>query len=179
MSQIGPSLIGAIVAIFGWYVTYFLAKRREDETRRLDIKLKIRAQQIELLYGPLDSLIEQIFNIWDVQKNVLKGVDLSAKDKQRIQDFMWQQYFLPLHEEIGALLRTKLYLLENGMLPKSFSEYLIHATQEACQHRLWSELSIDTSKVPGREWPQQFPTDVKDSLDRITKEYKTGLERLG
>jgi hypothetical protein len=79
----------------------------------------------------------------------------------------WQHYFSPLHQEIGGILRTKLYLLEGGRLPESFTEYLEHATQEACQHRLWSELSIDTSGVRGRRWPKAFDRDVKTALDRL------------
>jgi hypothetical protein len=179
MAEVGPVLITAAVSVFGWYATYAYAKMREDRTRRLDLLLKFRARQIEELYGPLLSLIEQVFNVWQVRENVLQGTDLPSEDRQRIQEFFWQQYFNPLHQEISGLLRTKLYLLEGGVLPLSFSEYLEHATQEASQHRLWSELGIDTSKVPGRGWPDSFHRDVKTSLDRLMVEHQSGLARLG
>jgi hypothetical protein len=179
VADITPVLITAAVTAIGWYSTYAYAKMREDRTRRLDLLLKLRARQIEELYGPLLSLIEQIFNVWQVRENVLRGTEYSAEDQRRIKEFFWQQYFTPLHQEIGALLRTKLYLLEGGRLPDSFTEYLEHATQEACQHRLWSELGIDTSKVPGRQWPQAFDNDVKTALARLMAEYQSGLARLG
>lgn len=179
MSDIAPVLITGAVTALGWYATYAYAKMREDRTRRLDLLLKFRVQQIEMLYGRLLSLIEQIFNVWQVRENVLQGTAYSAEDQRRIREFFLQHYFTPLHQEIGALLRTKLYLLEGGRLPDSFTEYLEHATQEACQHRLWSELGIDSSKVPGRGWPQAFDKDAKTALDRLMAEYQTGLARLG
>jgi len=177
--DIAPVLITGAITAFGWYATYAYAKMREDRTRRLDLLLKLRARQIEELYGPLFSLIEQIFNVWQVRETVLRGTAYSAEDQRRIREFFWQHYFTPLHQEIGALLRTKLYLLEGGLLPGSFTEYLEHATQEACQHRIWSELNIDTSQVPGRRWPQAFDKDVKAALDRLMVEYQSGLAKLG
>lgn len=179
MADIVPILITAAVTAVGWYATYAYAKLREDRTRRIDLLLRLRARQIEEMYGPLLSLIEQIFNVWQVRQNVLESTAYSEEDQRRIKEFIWARYFTPLHEEIGTLLRTKLYLLEEGRLPKSFSDYLQHATQEACQHRLWSELGIDTSKVPVREWPQGFDQDVKNALERLMTEYQSGLAKLG
>jgi hypothetical protein len=179
MTDLVPVLITGAVSVVGWYATYAYAKSREDRTRRLDIVLKFRARQIEELYGPLLSLVEQIFVVWQVRQNVFEAGDYSSDDQRRIKEFFWKNYFTPLHEHIGALLRTKLYLLEAAQLPESFEQYLEHATQEACQHRLWSELSIDTSPVKGREWPSEFHGDVKEALGRLMGEYQSGMARLG
>ena len=179
MANAVPVLITATITVFGWYATYAYAKMREDRTRRLDLLLKLRAQQIEELYGPLRSLIDQIFNVWRVRTNILSGVAYPPEDDRRIREFFWQNYFTPLHQEIVTLLRTKLYLLEDGRLPDSFTAYLEHSTQEAIQHRLYSELGIDTSKVAGRRWPAAFQDDVKASLDRLMAEHQSGLARLG
>jgi len=179
MAELTPVLITGTVTVAGWFATYAYAKSREDRTRRLDIVLKLRARQIEELYGPLLSLIEQIFIIWQVRENVLKASQYSEDNKRRITEFFWKHYFTPLHDQIGGLLRTKLYLLEGSQVPKSFEQYLEHATQEACQHRLWSELSIDTSHVKGRKWPSEFHDDVKGALDRLMDEYKSGMAKLG
>ncbi|HXH72176.1 MAG TPA: hypothetical protein VNI58_05110 [Mariprofundaceae bacterium] len=178
MADVVPVLITGVITIFGWYATYAYAKLREDRTRRLDLFLQLRARQIEELYGPLLSLIEQVFNVWQVRENVLRGTSCSEEDQRKIREFFWLNYFTPLHQDIGKLLRTKLYLLEGGILPESFNQYLEHATQEECQHRLWSELGIDTSKVQGRRWPQEFHRDVKDTLDRLMQDYQSGMTRL-
>ena len=178
MADLTPVFITASVTVVGWFVTYAYAKAREDRTRRLDIMLKLKARQIEELYGPLLSLIEQIFIIWEVRENVLKAGHYPGEDQRRIREFFWKHYFTPLHDQIAGLLRTKLYLLEERQMPESFGQYLEHATQEACQHRLWTELSIDTSQVKGRQWPSAFHDDVKASLDQLMDEYQSGVMRL-
>jgi phosphoglycolate phosphatase-like HAD superfamily hydrolase len=173
-----PTLITVSVTALGWYATYAYTKHKEDRTRRLEIQLKYRAQQIEVLYGPLLSLIEQIFNVWQVRKNVLGQGGYSPDDQQRIQQFFWQRYFMPLHKEIGDLLRTRLYLLEGNRLPDSFSKYLEHSTQEASQHLLWDELRVNTSRVVGTPWPERFYDDVKEALGRLMDEHKSGVAKL-
>jgi hypothetical protein len=175
-----PVFLAGVVTIVGWYATYAYAKRREDRTRRLEIQLKYRQRQIEELYGPLLSLVEQIFNVWQVRRNILTapGNSLSSKQVQIVREFFWERYFAPLHSEIAALLKTKLYLLEGGLMPDSFARYLEHATQEACQHRLWNEHQIDTKHVPGRPWPEGFYEDVKDTLGRLMERHQTGVEEL-
>ncbi len=172
-----PVLVTALLTAVGWYATYAYAKRREDRSRRVEIVLRHRERQIEELYGPLLSLIEQVFNVWTVRRKVLTAGGRDDETRRRIEDFFWESYFLPLHQEIGALLRTKLYLLEGGRLPESFSAYLEHATQEACQKRLWREKGIDTSSVPGLEWPPRFHAEVRDTLERLQAEYHAGIHR--
>jgi hypothetical protein len=140
--------IGAIVTVSGWYVTYTYTKRMEDRRRRLEARLHYTSQQIEQLYGPLLSLIEQIFNVWSVRAKILENCDCSSEQNTAIRELIWRQYFTPIHVEIAALLRTKLYLLEGSNLPESFAKYLEHAMQEECQHLLWNQLQIDTSRVP-------------------------------
>jgi hypothetical protein len=173
-----PTLITVSATALGWYVTYAYTKQKEDRTRRLEIQLKYRAQQIEELYGPLSSLIQQIFNVWHVRENVLGQGGYSGEVEQRIRQFFWQRYFSPLHQEIGELLRTRLYLLEGNRLPDSFSKYLEHSTQEASKHLLWDELKIDTSRVGGKHWPDQFYIDVKGTLGRLMDEHKSGMAKL-
>lgn len=178
MADLTPTLITVSVTALGWYATYAYTKHKEDRTRRLEIQIKYRAQQIQELYGPLLSLIEQIFNVWQVRKSVLDEGTYSDENQQRIREFFWHRYFSPLHKEIGDLLRTRLYLLEGSHLPKSFSEYLEHSTQENCQHALWNELHLDTSRVQGRPWPGEFYDDVQKGLGRLLGEYKSGIGKL-
>jgi hypothetical protein len=177
-NSLTPTLITVAVTAFGWYATYFYAKKKENRTRRLEIQLKYKGQQIEQLYGPLISLIEQIFNVWEVRQAILNGARYSEENQRQIKNFLWQRYFFPLHQEIRDLLRTKLYLLDGNNLPASFSKYLQHATQESCQHQIWSELKIDTSHVAGLPWPDGFHTDVRRTLDRLMNDYKSGLATL-
>jgi hypothetical protein len=47
------ALVAATVTLIGWFITSWLAKRREDEARRQEAALKHLERQIEELYGPL------------------------------------------------------------------------------------------------------------------------------
>ena len=173
------ALIGAAIAIIGWYATYALTKHKEDRTRRIEIQVKYRQRQIEELYGPLVSLIEQIFNVFKVRENILGTHDAySEQQLEQVRQYVWKNYFHPLHQEIGSLLRTKLYLLEGGRTPASLAEYLEHATQEELQHRLWDDLQLDTSPAEPREFPNDFYRDIKETLQRLMNEYQRGLADL-
>ena len=169
------TVLTATVTVIGWYGAYTYAKQKEDRARRLEIHLKYRAQQIGELYGPLASLIEQIFNVWTVRENILRNSGYSAEDQARVRELVWRQYFKPLHAEIAALLRTKLYLLEGDALPDSFRAYLEHSAQEECKHLISNELLLATEAVPPKKWPDNFYPDVKDQLMSLIQDYRSGL----
>ena len=170
------ALIAAAVAVIGWYATYAYAKRKEDRTRRIELQIKYRQRQIEELYGPLSSLIKQIGNVWQVRGDILQQ-PFSAEQQHKIREFIWKNYFRPLHQEIASLMRTKLYLLEGGQIPASFADYLQHATQEDCQHRLRDDLYLETY-APSKKFPRRFPEEVDETLSRLLSEHQAGIDRL-
>lgn len=174
------ALLAATVTAVGWYVSYIYTRRKDDATRRLEIHLRYRQRQIEELYGPLSSLIQQIFNVWQVRENILQSDrgTLSDEQRSRIRELFWQSYFKPLHQEVHTLLRTKLYLLDGARIPDSFLEYLEHSTQEEAQRRLWEEARIDTSFAEGRSWPQRFNSDVEAALNSLLSDVQGGIYSL-
>src|SRR6478672_9620708 len=122
MQQPIATLIAALVAATataaGWVVSYAYGRRRDAQTRELELRVRYRQRQIEELYGPLFSLIEQVFSAAEVQDRILPDAPaLSDADADRVRRFFWEQQFAPLHREIRQLLRTKLYLLEGAELP--------------------------------------------------------------
>jgi hypothetical protein len=175
--------VPATIVVLGWFAAHTLSTRRDDHTRRQQAVVAFRQRQIEELYGPLLSLIEQIFTIWTVRQHILAsakrtaGEGLSESDIGRIKNFLWRRYFLPLHGEIRTLLKNKQHLVEGGALPKSFEDYLEHSTQEEFQHLLWEELSIGTSFLPGRSWPQDFYGDVRAGLASVRASYEVALRK--
>jgi hypothetical protein len=172
------ALLAAVVAVSGWYATYFYTKRIEDNTRRLEAKLSHLERQIDELYGPLQALIEQIFTVWTVRENLLGDKSrLSPGDKEAARQLIWRDFFRPVHEQIQGLLRTRLHLVD-GELPRSFQAYLEHSIQEAAQHALFEQLQISTSDANPKLWPDQFSEDVESSLDRLRKDYNEALLHL-
>ena len=59
-------IIGWILIIAGWFVTYFLLKKKEIETSKYKIKLEIYAKFIEIMYeySSIDNLLKNfVFTI--------------------------------------------------------------------------------------------------------------------
>ena len=157
-------ITGGITA-FGWTVSHVLIRSREDRIRGIELRIAELDRKYEELYGPLYSLIQQVLNAWDVRENLAKGI--STEDSNKARMFIWREYFSPLHSEIRDLLKTKLYLVNEGAIPESFKIYLEHATQELFRNRLNEELGVDVNHVKHINWPSDFPRDVEKEIEKI------------
>jgi hypothetical protein len=182
MADLGAGLLAGGVTAVGWFATHYLIKRREDSTRRLEVSAKYLERQLEEFYGPLFNLLHQLFVANHVQEDILRAGPrhgLSEADAARIRRYFRDSYFMPIHDEINQILKTRLYLIEGTELPESYYEYLRHAIQERVQTTLWERLNIGTSYVTGREYPQQLYTDIKNDLDAIMLRYARLTKALG
>ena len=171
---------GTVVVVLGWLAAHYFATKRDDRTRRQQAVLRLRERQIEELYGPLQSLIDQVFAVWRTRQRILDSAPdkLGAEAKQRIRQFVWAQYFRPLHQQIRDILRAKQHLIEGGRVPDSFKAYMAHSTQEEFQQLLWTELQIDTAFVAGTPWPKQFYQDVTQGLELVRSKYEIALREV-
>lgn len=166
----------ALVTIAGWNVSHYLAKKREDRTRRIEMNVNRLERQLEEFYGPLLSLIEQIFNVWRVRKKIFESVN--EDEKRKIDEFVWKEYFLPLHIEIRELLKVRFYLVDDENVVLSIKEYLEHSTQELFQNKIGNELHIDTSRLQGKRWPGTFHANVVTAILEIKRKRDTLIKDL-
>lgn len=168
------AVLAAVVTASGWFVTYFLAKRREDRTRRLEKAVRHLERQIEEFYGPLFNLVHQVVIANHVQHRILAGTGkgkLGPEQAEAVRRFFRDRYFFPVHAEINQILKTRLHLAEGAAMPEVFYRYVKHAVQEQAQAALWQEHQVDTSFVPGEPYPNDFYDAVKGGLDRLMEEY--------
>jgi len=176
--QIFIAIIAGLLTIVGGIVSVHATKKRDDQTRRLQLKLDHLRSQIQEFYGPLYSLVNQIFIIWDTIEAIRKPKKLPPEDEDRIRKYFLEKHFQPLHQEIRDLIKSKFHLIEDIELPESFVKYLRHSIQEATQAEIWSGLKIDTSFVRGVPWPSKFDDDVKSALNELMKKYDDLLKEL-
>jgi hypothetical protein len=126
-----PAIIGAIsgafVAAIGWFVLHGLSSRRESAARRDNAARSYLEKQIEELYGPWLGLIEHSRTAFAVARRKLPHTASGQIDFGQFSDgdgeiwrFFIEHYFLPGNAEIRRLLRSKMHLLESGVLPRSF-----------------------------------------------------------
>jgi hypothetical protein len=176
-SQIIAVILTGLVTIVSLIASNYFIRKKEDRTRRLQIKMEYISKQIEEFYGPLYSFLKQIRNYRDVREIItLKGSP--HQDKEKIVIFFREEYVAPLNEEIRELIKTKFHLIEGKELPESFKAFLVHATQLSTQIRLWKELQMDTREVLGTPAPLEFEVDVKKTLLQLMKKYDDLLKEL-
>jgi hypothetical protein len=173
-----PALLTAGVAILGWFATSHLARRREEEKRRTDSTIKYLERQIEEFYGPLFSVLHQIFVAYDVQSRIVQGLrgwedqQRAAQEESKVVQFFQKHYFIPLHEEMKLILKSKLYLMQGSEMPTSLYKYLRHSIQERAQFELWNEMGVDTSFVKGLPYPSNLYEELKASLEDLLRRYE-------
>jgi hypothetical protein len=177
-SAVEIALITASVTVVGWFVTRVLEFVSSRRTTRSETRQRYVQKQIEEFYGPLFSLVWQIFNSNHLQFRILSGGQLDQDQRGRIIEYFASTHFKPLHEEIRQILKAKLYLVDGSEMPVSFYEYLQHSSQELIQHDLWIAQKIDTSYIPGRPFPQAFYDEIEQTLKRLMSEYQSRVDDL-
>jgi hypothetical protein len=178
------ALISAIVTAAGWLVVNFLAARRADKTRRLELMLQHHERQIEEFYGPIMILIQRVWNIWRIREEIFEK--MSPEDNARPLDeikrditrFVYENYFSTIHKEIAEIIKEKAYLIDGAILPQSFNDYLAHSIMQEIQNRLWYEKSMSTQSVPEKKWPYEFPKDIERGFNSSMNSYQNVIETL-
>ena len=185
-----PAIIGAfagaIVAAVGWFAVHGLSSRREAAARRDNAARDHLERQIEQLYGPLLGLIQHSRMAFSVAvkklpTNASGQIDFASFSDRDVEIWRYfiDSYFLPVNAEIRALIRSKMHLLEAGILPKSFEDFFAHEVQFEALHRLWKEKGVDSSEISGPGWPMDFESDTQLVLNRLRTRHQLFLVRLG
>jgi hypothetical protein len=179
------AILSASVTIIGWAVTSIYGTIHDANIRRQIARLEHLKRRIEELYGPLIGIVRQTFVVYDVAIQILPTNDNGDLDQSQFQGkdidawrFFQERYFFPLNAEAVTLLKTKTHLIGHD-IPKSFGEFLRHATQFECLYQLWHSTGFDSSgKAKGIGWPEKFYEDVSSRFDGIRAEYAKALELL-
>jgi hypothetical protein len=147
LDKINASIVVAFIAgaisVIGWFVTKALERRQ----KRVEFRRAYVQRQIEEFYGPVYSLIWQLFTNRDLQDRILQKCKLSNDEEQRVRQYFFETHFFPLHSRITEILESKLYLVDGTEMPLSVYEYLKHAQQEDVQRQLWVNHGISTIAV--------------------------------
>jgi hypothetical protein len=160
-------ILGAVVTVIGWFVIRW----REDRQKGLERELKYCERQIEEFYGPIFSLMHQIFAAEEVQGGFID--ERADNDEADIRSYFQDNYFLPLHNELIQILKAKLYLVEGANVPQSLEEYLRHA----CDDRARGKLKIWPKKKLFL-WPSDFEKNLTLGLKTVMGKYDDLLYRL-
>lgn len=172
---IDTAIVAIIVSFFttviSWFVLHFLYNRREDRRRSIEAYKEHLQKQIEELYGPLYGLIQygEVLNEVEQQR-----IPKDADDEKyaEIIDFIREKYYLPLNTRMLELIRSKTHLLDKEIMTKDLKDFLRHAAQFECFHKLYKERGIQSHKFQPIEYPADFKKEIKETLYALVDKYK-------
>jgi hypothetical protein len=173
MVALVPALIAAFVAGLGWFVASWLASRREDRTKRLQLTIEQAEKQVSEFYSPLIFLIERL----DATYRAKQGMLAACPDKKGpIEEVAYTEHFLPTHQEIATILKTKIRLLEGSEIPPPLLNYIDHFTSENIAWRLKRD-GIDVwSQV--KRFPSEFFDQLQQDRALVYTRYQNALQEL-
>jgi|SRR5450755_2416139 len=174
-SALTTAAIAAAVGGAGWICAYFLTGWRDDRTKRLQLELERTSVQIKEFYAPLKALTDQLDTTVNVLEAVVKGKE--GDDHHRLVGLVYVRFFLPIHEEINSILKTKAHLLEGAEPPPSFKLYFEHYATEKAYWNLKNDKE-DVSNIRMPPFPPDFYTDVREGYSIVIKRYEDALEEL-
>jgi hypothetical protein len=174
MATVLAALIAALVAVTGWFIGHQLTTRRDDRTKRLELSIAHSEKQIGEFYAPLVFLLGQLDTIVRVKEDIEKGK--RAEGVGGLGEITYREYFLPIHHEIIAILKSKIHLLEGGIIPTSLLTYIAHFTSENLAWRLTKENVQIWDFITG--FPEEFPGQLKEHQELVYRRYEDAVQEL-
>ena len=176
MPDFGPAAVLTTAgAVVGWAMAYILTGWREDRTKRLQIELDHASTQMKEFYAPLVALTAQLDTTASIKDFVNTGMTLA--DEYELAELMYSSFFLPLHEEINEILKTKVHLLEGRATPQSFEDYFEHFTTEKAYWTL-KKAGKNVSNMTVPNYPPSFYHDVRKDYASVAARYEDNLQEL-
>jgi putative ABC transport system substrate-binding protein len=174
MGTVMSALIAAISALLGLFVGQYLTRWREDRTKRIQLTLEHAEKQLSEFYSPLLSLVEQLDTIANASSETDKA---KSEERPDIEKIMWAELYRPVHDEILAILRTRIHLIEGFDIKSSFTSYLRHYASQKIRWQLKAKgHPIPDMKTVG--YPESFYWDIKNGLYLVSKRYENSLQEL-
>lgn len=150
----------------GWLVSSTQARKRETELRRETSAQRFLERQIEELYAPLLGLLEQNATMFEAEqkwKDEHKGHAMTVK----VERFFFHKVYVPQNASICELIRAKNYLLEDGALRNSLTDFVKHALHWEAHFRLVEEISVDETFMNVPPYPLSLVAHAQQALDDL------------
>jgi hypothetical protein len=172
---IWTAAIAAIVGGFGWIAAYILNSRRDDRTKRIELTIEQTSTQLREFYAPLVALTEQLGANVVVKETTVVGKKID--EEREISESFYHDYFLPIHEEINQILKSKVHLIEGYSIPDSFNLYFKHfSTEKVYWDLIEKKKNVSNIKVP--PYPDAFYYDVRRGHNAVFQRYEASVREL-
>lgn len=179
-----PQLISVVVIIIGWFVSFYLARSKDIELRKIDKNLAYIKSQIDEFYGPIYGLRKQCKLANRAYRKLMPKDDCGNIDKSKISDehmifhdFIAETYLIPTNNEISKIIRNKIHLLDSSELPDSFIKFLEHQVQFECYYRFKKDNKLDTYDILGTIFPEEFDHNIESTLNELRQKYNVLINK--
>jgi hypothetical protein len=165
IAAIAGGLVGAVVAMVGWFVTDYQRTKNAERNRQIDYLQR----QIWELYAPLSILAAKEQSYRNLRTETCKLVAENRRDE------VWWRYtegnVAPAQIEIYSLLQSKWHLLIDGERPSSFDKVLEHCSKALVLYELDKEGMGNLGGIKAPSMPEEFRGDVERILIDLRAEY--------
>lgn len=158
LTNISSLVLPVLLALFGYFFTYFYGKRQEQRKNRLE---RIN-RQLDELYGPLLAIVQTNQQAWDsFLSNHNDNPDFykekenpSPEDISEFHNWMGT-VFMPNNEELHYIIVDNTSLLIENEMPQVLLELLAHIMEFRinfnARKETHSEVVESVSKYPGKD----------------------------
>jgi hypothetical protein len=168
------TLLGFIIVIVGWLVSYFLARKKDRDFEKLKWTKSHLDQQLSEFYGPIYGFLLENDRLRQVIQEqfgriiIFEGGNPLTEEEQKIWILFLETYFLPNNRKIIDILTKKVHLLQGYQYPKSFLAFLDYAIGFEALHKQY----LNLGKEYGFHQKINFPIEFREEVIKVMSSLK-------
>ncbi len=166
---------GVTAAVIGWWVSHYLAQKKERHFEQLKWAKAFIDSQLSELYGPIYGLllendrhridIEEIFG----RSTIFVGSIPLTDEEKNIWVHYLENYYLPNNRKIVEIIKEKIHLLVGDELPKSFLSFIDYAVAFEAAHKQFNDLGKQYGFHSKTNFPIQFKSEINQEVKFLKK----------
>jgi hypothetical protein len=169
------ALLGVVIAIVGWPVSYFLTRSREVRLEHDKAKLDLLRRRLDEFYSPIYGLllendrIRQLISDEFGRGVIFVGNKPLTDEEKKIWVHYLENYVIPNNREILDILQTKIHLFVGETYPESFRHWIDHALGYELFHKQYKDIGREYGFHSCMNFPSRFQTDIVNAISQLTK----------
>lgn len=169
------AIVGPLVVVAGWIVSYHLGQRRDRNLEATRIRLNYVSDQLSLFYGRVYGLLLENDRVRRQQHEQFGREAVFAEgsrlppDEERLWVHYLENYFLPNNRKIVNLVTEHVHLWAGETVPPSFLAFLDYAVGFESLHRQYHDLEREYGFRYVSNFPEEFRKDIVETVSRLKK----------
>lgn len=169
------ALLGVIIAIVGWPVSYILTRSREVRLEHDKAKLDLLRRRLDEFYSPIYGYLVENDRARKLISEQIGREIIFTRDNPLPQEDenIWihylENYVLPNNRSILNILQNKMHLFVGETYPESFRIWIDYALGYEIFHKQYKDIGREYGFHSCMNFPDQFRTDIINSVSQLVK----------